>query len=200
MVGDNKALTARCRWNGTSSVPAECQNSDNCVGNGCGSHGVCRVKATSTVVHLNEYNSECDSGFDLKFTARVAANQLLSTMLITCPQMPLSLRKLSPTSVVCSACRVSSVTAESRKRNLQNDIRGQTARALRNESNQTSENTFYCQHQLSRRHCIQQNAARSGAQVANATRTGVRGGAREVDGPNTDVGLHSGTVLVRHAG
>ena len=41
MVGDNKVLTARCRWNGTASVPAECQNSVNCVGNRCGSHGVC---------------------------------------------------------------------------------------------------------------------------------------------------------------
>ena len=40
------------------------------------------------------------------------------------------------------------------KRNLQNDIREQTARAFRNKSNQTSENTFYCQHQLSRRHYI----------------------------------------------
>ena len=62
MVGDNKALTARCRWNGTSSVPAECQNSDNCVGNRCGSHGVCRVEATSTVIHLSKYTCECDSG------------------------------------------------------------------------------------------------------------------------------------------
>ena len=49
MVGD-KVLTARCRWNGTSSVSAECQNSDNCVANHCGSHGVCLDKATSTVV------------------------------------------------------------------------------------------------------------------------------------------------------
>ena len=42
MVGDNKVLTARCRWYGTASVSAECQNSVNCVGNRCGSHGVCR--------------------------------------------------------------------------------------------------------------------------------------------------------------
>ena len=54
MVGDNKVLTARCRWYGTASVSAECQNSVNCVGNRCGSHDVCRVNATSTVVHLNE--------------------------------------------------------------------------------------------------------------------------------------------------
>ena len=114
MVGDNKVLTARCRWNGTSSVPAECQNSDNCVGNRCGSHGVCLDKATSTV-DLNEYTCECDSGFELKSTARVVAYQLPSTMLGTCSRTSLSLRKLSSTSVMCSACRVSSVTAESRR-------------------------------------------------------------------------------------
>ena len=56
MVGDNKVLTARCR-------SAECQYRVNCVGNRCGSHGVCRVKATSTVVHLNDHTCECDSGF-----------------------------------------------------------------------------------------------------------------------------------------
>ena len=83
MVGDNKALTARCRWNGTLSVPVECQNGDNCVGNRCGSHGVCLDKATLTVVHLNDYTCECDGGFELKSTARVATYQLPSTMLIT---------------------------------------------------------------------------------------------------------------------
>ena len=97
------------------SVPVECQNSDNCVGNRCGSNGVCRVQATPTVVHLNDYTCECDSGFELKSTARVAAYQLPSTMSITCPRTPLGSRKLSLTSVMCSACRVSSVTAESRR-------------------------------------------------------------------------------------
>ena len=93
MVGDNKVLIASCRWNGTSSDPAECQNSDNCVGNRCGSHGVCRVKATSTVVYLNDYTFECDSGFELKSTARVVAYQLPSTMLGTCSRTSLSLMK-----------------------------------------------------------------------------------------------------------
>ena len=153
MVGDKKALTARCRWNGTSSVPAECQNSDNCIGNRCGSHGVCRVKATSTVVHVNEYTCECDSGFELKSTARVAAYQLPLTMLITCSRMPPSMRKLSSLSVMCSACRVGSVTAESR-RGICRTTSGAGPTAFRNKSNQISENTFYCQHQLSRRHCI----------------------------------------------
>ena len=108
MVGDNKVLTARCR-------SAECQYRVNCVGNRCGSHGVCLDKVTSTVVHLNEYTCECDSGFELKSTARVVAYQLPSTMLGTCSRMPLSSRKLSSTSVMCSACRVSSVTAESKR-------------------------------------------------------------------------------------
>ena len=90
MVGVNRALTARCRWNVTSSDPAECQKSDNCVGNRCGSHGVCRDKATPTVVHLDYHTCECDSGFELKSTARVAAYQLPSTMLITCPRTPLN--------------------------------------------------------------------------------------------------------------
>ena len=58
MVGDNKVLTARCRWYGSASVSAECQNSANYVGNHCGSHGVCRDKATPTVVHLNDYTCE----------------------------------------------------------------------------------------------------------------------------------------------
>ena len=52
MVGDNRALTARCRWIRTVSVPAECQISDGCVGSLCGCHAVCRSKATSTVVVL----------------------------------------------------------------------------------------------------------------------------------------------------
>ena len=103
MDGDNKALTTRCRKNGTSSVPAECQNSDNCVGNRGGSHGVFRVKATSTVAHLNEYTCECDSGFELKLKARVAACQLPLTMLITCSRMPLRLRKLSSMAVLAES-------------------------------------------------------------------------------------------------
>ena len=49
---DSKILTARCRWSRTVSVPAECQISDGCVGGLCGSHVVCRSKATSTVVVL----------------------------------------------------------------------------------------------------------------------------------------------------
>ena len=106
MVGDNKVLTARCRWYGTASVSAECRYSVNCVGNRCRSHGVCRVKVTSTVVHLNDHTCECDSGFELKSTARVVAYQLPSTMLGTCSRMPLRSRKLSSTSVMCSTCTV----------------------------------------------------------------------------------------------
>ena len=70
MVGNIKILTARCRWSRTVSVPAECQVSDGCVGSLCGSHAVCRSKATSTV--------ECDSGFELKLkvvNVSVTANQ-----------------------------------------------------------------------------------------------------------------------------
>ena len=78
-------------------------------------HGVSRVKATPTVVHLNDHTCERVSGFELKSTARVVVYQLPSTMLITCSRTPLSLRKLLPTSVMCSACRVSPVTAESRR-------------------------------------------------------------------------------------
>ena len=52
MVGNNKNLTARRRWSRTVSVPAECQISVGCVGSLCGSHSVCRNKATSTVVVL----------------------------------------------------------------------------------------------------------------------------------------------------
>ena len=101
-------------------------------------------------------------------------------------------------SVMCSACRVSSATAESRRGICRTTSWGQTARALRNESNQATENSTFLltvSTMLSRRHCIQQSAARRGAQVSNATRRGVRGGAREVDGQNTGVGLHAGTVL-----
>ena len=128
-----------------------------------------------TVVHLNEYTCECDSGFELKLTARVAVYQLPLTMLTMCSRTSLSLRKLSSTGVVGQCLQSQSRDGREQKRNLQNDIRGQTARAFQNKCNQTSENTFYCQHQLSRRHCIQQSAGRSGAQVANATR---RGGTR----------------------
>ena len=154
MVGDNKVFTARCRWNGTSSVPAECQNRDNCVRNRCGSHRVCRVKATPTVVHLDDYTCECDSGFELKSTARVAAYPLPSTMLITCPRTPLSWRKLSPTSVMCSACRVSSVTAESRRKIFRTTSGARSRehcamRAIRLQRTLSTDR----QHQLSRRPC-----------------------------------------------
>ena len=139
MVGVNKVLTARCRWNGTSSFPAECQNSDSCVGNRCWSHGVRRDNATSTVVHLNDYISECDSGFELKSTARVAIDNVDHV-----PQTPyISSRKLSPTSVMCSAWRVSSVTAESRR-----GICRTTSGARSREQPPAGR-----QHQLSRRPC-----------------------------------------------
>ena len=115
MVSDNKVLTTRCRWYVTASFSAECQISVNCVGNRCGSHGVCLDKATPTVVHLNDHTCECDIGFELKSTARVVAYQLPSTMLGTPSRMPSSPRKVSSTSVMCSACRGSSVTAESRR-------------------------------------------------------------------------------------
>ena len=155
MVGDNKVLTARCRWYGTASVSAECQNGVNCVGNRCRSHDVCWVKATPTVVHLNEYTCECDSGFELKSTSsRVVAYQLPSTMLGTCSRMPFSQGKLSSASVMCSACRVSSVTAESR-RGICRTTSGARQRehcAMRAIRPQRISSTFR-QHQLSRRPC-----------------------------------------------
>ena len=204
MAGDNKVLTARCRWYGTASVSAECQNSVNCVGNRCGSHDVCRVKATSTVVHLNEYTCERDSGFELKSTARVAAYrvaayQLPSTMLGTCSRMPLSPRKLSPVSVMCSAWRVSSVTAESRRGICRTTSGARprehcAMRAIRPERTPPSDR----QHQLSRRHCI----SRVQLEEELKLRTRPEGAHAEelVNGQNTGVGLHAGTVLVRHAG
>ena len=62
----NKAVAARCRWNGTFSVPAECQNSDEGVGNLYGSHDVCQDKATPTGVHVDDYTCNRDPGFDSK--------------------------------------------------------------------------------------------------------------------------------------
>ena len=47
VVGDSKVLTARCRWNRTVSVSAECQNSDGCVG--------VMVVLGTLVVHLNDH-------------------------------------------------------------------------------------------------------------------------------------------------
>ena len=116
---------------------------------------LCRVKATSTVVHLNDHTCECDSGFELKSTARVVAYQLPSTMLGTCSPMPLSPRKLSSTSVMCSACRVSSVTTES-KRGICRTTSGARPRehcAMRAIRPQRIPSTD-SQHQLSRRFCI----------------------------------------------
>ena len=45
--------------------PAECQNSDDGVGNLCGSHCVCLDKATPTGVHLDDDTCDCDTGFEL---------------------------------------------------------------------------------------------------------------------------------------
>ena len=154
MVGDNKVLTARCRWCGTASVSDECQYSVNSVGDRCGSHGVCLVKATSTVVHLNDHTCECDSGFELKSIARVVAYQLPSTTLGTCSQTPLSSRKLSSTSVMCSACRVSPVTVESRRGICRTTPRARSRehrsmRAIRPQRTSSTDR----QHPLSRRLC-----------------------------------------------
>ena len=150
MVGDNKVLTARCRWYGIPSVAAEFQNSVNCVGNRCRSHDVCRVKATSTVVHFDDHTCECDNGFELKSTARVVAYQLPSTMLSTCSRMPLSPRKLSSTSVMCSACRVRAVTAESRR----GICRATSGARPREHCAMRASPPTDSQHQLSRRYCI----------------------------------------------
>ena len=131
-----------------------CQYSVNCVGNRCRSHDVCRGKATSTVVHLSDHTCECDSGFEVMSTARVVAYQLPSTMLGTCSRMPSSPRKLSSTSVMCSACRVSSVTAESR-RGICRTTSGARPRehcAVRAILPQRISSTDR-QHQLSRRPC-----------------------------------------------
>ena len=155
MVGDNKVLTARMQVVGNSisfsSVSVQCQLRWESLR----SHGVCRVKATSTVVHLNEYTCECDSGFELKSTARVVAYQLPSTMLGTCPRMPSSPRKLSSTSVMCSACRVSFETAESRRGICRTTSRARprehcAMRAIRPQRISSTDR----QHRLSRRHCI----------------------------------------------
>ena len=76
MVGDNKNLTARCRWRRTVSVPAECQISDGCVGSLCGCWESLRVsRRLSEQGDINgrcfeDYTCECDSGFELKSTAR----------------------------------------------------------------------------------------------------------------------------------
>ena len=83
------------------------------------------------------------------------AYQLPSTMLGTCSRMPLSPRKLSPMSVMCSACRVSSATAESR-RGICRTTSGARPRehcAMRAIRPQRISSTDR-QHQLSRRHCI----------------------------------------------
>ena len=70
MVGNNKNLTVRCRWSRTVSVPAECQISVCCVGSLCGSHSVCRNKGDINGRCFEDYTCECDSGFELKSTAR----------------------------------------------------------------------------------------------------------------------------------
>ena len=75
-------------------------------------------------------------------------------MLGTCSQTPLSSRKLKPTSVRCSACRVSSVTAESR-RGVCRTTSGARPRehcAMRAIRPQRTPSTV-SQHQLSRRPC-----------------------------------------------
>ena len=138
-------------------------------------------------INLNEYTCECDSGFELKSTARVALYQLPSTMLGTCSRIPLSPRKLSPMSVMCSACRVSSVTVESRREicRTTSGARPREHFAIRATRSQRTPSTDR-QHQFEQKALHQQSAALRGA--------------REVDGQNTGVGLHAGTVLVTHAG
>ena len=148
------ARTRSCQRDASGTEQHQFQPSVNCVGNRCGSHGVCLDKATPTVVHLNDHTCECDSGFELKSTARVVAYQLPSTMLGTCSRMPLSPRKLSSTSVMCSTCRVSSVTAESRRGICRTTSGARprehcAMRAIRPQ--RTPPNVK--QHQLSRKHC-----------------------------------------------
>ena len=106
------------------------------------------------VVHLNDHTCECDSGFELKSKVRVVVYQFPSTMLGTCSRMPLSPRKLSSMSVMCSACRVNSVTAESRRGICRTTSGARprehcAMRAIRPQRTPPTDS----QHQLSRRYC-----------------------------------------------
>ena len=70
MVGNNKNLTARRTWSRTVSVPAECQISVGCVGSLCGSHSRLSEQGDINGRCFEDYTCECDSGFELKSTAR----------------------------------------------------------------------------------------------------------------------------------
>ena len=81
----------------------------------------------------------------MKSTARVVAYQFPLTKLGTCSLLPLSQRKLSPMSVMCSACRVSSVTTSGARPREHHAMR-----AIRPQRISSTDR----QHQLSRGHCI----------------------------------------------
>ena len=66
-TSSNQALTARSRWNETFPVPAECQNSDDCVENRCGSDGFCRDKVCplgSDLDKISDYFCSCNPGYE----------------------------------------------------------------------------------------------------------------------------------------
>ena len=109
MVVDNKVLTARCRWWNILSFSRV--------------SGQCRLRWELLRVSRRQSGQGDTDGRSFEWSHLWVRQwfwvgqqqELPSTMLGTWSRMPLSPRKLSSTSVMCSACRVSSVTAESRR-------------------------------------------------------------------------------------
>ena len=66
VVGSNRAVTAHCRWNGTFPVSAECHKSNDCSGNLCGPHGVCRDSSTPMGYQSDDQTCGSEFGFELK--------------------------------------------------------------------------------------------------------------------------------------
>ena len=84
VVGGNRAVTAHCRWNGTFPVQAERHNRNDCSGNLCGPHGVCRDSSTPTGCHSDD-QTESEFGFELKNITQNGTTYRTCANIVVCP-------------------------------------------------------------------------------------------------------------------
>lgn len=66
----SKRIASRCQADGSFTEHLECLNIDDCEGNRCGANGACKDHAEPTGKHLDDYDCECDSGFEQKAPKR----------------------------------------------------------------------------------------------------------------------------------
>lgn len=63
VLDGNQDFQVECQADGTYTEAPKCLNMNDCANNKCGAHGKCKDKRNPTGVHFDDYECECDSGF-----------------------------------------------------------------------------------------------------------------------------------------